>query len=271
MIRPFSYIMALTYLLVCGAYVIVYLKEDGKLRRPARMFAAAATLAGLGYLVVLSRSIGHHPITTVFEAAATLAFMVSAVFIYMDIRIGARSVGIFIYFFVFLLQAVSSVFIKTTFSIYPMMGGAVLPAHIYTALMGYSAFTIGFLYSVMYVLLHREIRSGGFGRLFRRFPSLEEIDELNFRAVLAGLGFLFVSIVLGFVWYNIQFDALPFFDAKVMFTLFAWMLYAIVAVFRTIYGWHGRRIAVLSICGFLIVMVSFTLVNLLARSFHAHF
>ncbi|MFC1474416.1 inner membrane protein YpjD [bacterium] len=271
MLKLISYLIASAYLVVCGAYIMVYVREDSRLRQPARIFAVAATLAHLVYLVFLARSLHHHPITTVFEAAATLAFMVSALFIILDIRLGARSVGIFIFLFVFALQLVSSVFLEITPSEYSMMSGIILPAHIYLALLGYSAFTIGFLYSIMYILLHREIRSGGFGRVFRRFPSLEELDELNYQAVLAGLVLLFVSIVLGFVWYKIKFEALPFFDAKVMFTLFAWMLYMIIALFRTMYGWHGRRIAILSICGFLIVMTSFTLVNLLARSFHAHF
>jgi ABC-type uncharacterized transport system permease subunit len=271
LLRLISYSISAVYLLVCVAYIMAYLREDGRLKSTARPFAATAALLHLAYLLTLSFSIKHHPITTVFEAASTLAFMISILYLYMDIRHGARSAGIFVFFFIFLLQAVSSVFIKLAPSEYRMMSGFVLPAHIYTALMGYSSFATGFLFSLMYMILHRDIRSGGFGRIFRHFPSLEHLDDLNYRAILAGLFLLFISIILGFIWYNTQFDALPLFDAKVMFTLFAWMLYAIVVVFRRIFGWHGGRIAVMSMVGFIIVMASFTIVNLLARSFHAHF
>lgn len=263
--------IALLYLGVSASFIRVFMKEDSRLRKPARVFAAVTVLMHLVYIIFLGVSIQRHPITSIFEASTTMALMLSLTFLFIGLFSESRSVGILVFLFVFVLQIVAALFIDYKPAEYQMMSGWILPAHIYIALAGYAAFATAFLHNIMYVLLERELKASRFGKLFRLFPSLEELDQTSFNAVLFGMVLLFVSIILGFVWYYINFNALPLNDAKVMFTLFAWVVYLIVIVFRYIFGWAGGRIAKLSMCGFILIMVSFSLVNTIARSFHAHF
>lgn len=271
MLKAVSIIIAIAYLASCGAFFRVYVTENSGLRTTARAVSIIAVLLHIGYLAAITLVTGHHPITSMFEALTTLALMIVLVFFYIDFRVGAKTVGTLIFFLAFIAQAVSSVFITFEPGDYEMMRGIILPAHVYLALLGYAAYATAFLYSVMYLLLYGNIKSGRFGRLFRRFPSLEELDEMNYRSILVGLALMLVSIILGFVWSYETFTALPLWDAKVMFTLFTWMVYAVIVVFKFFFGWHGRRNAILSLCGFLLVVISFSLINTLAGSFHVHY
>ncbi len=271
MLKALSFLIAVAYLVSCGAFFRVYITENTGLRKTARFISIAAVVMHFAYLVALTVITGHHPITNMFEALTTLALMIVLVFFYIDFRVGAKTVGILTFFFAFIAQTVSSIFIRFEPGNYEMMRGLILPAHVYLALLGYAAFATAFLYSIMYLMLYGNIKSSSFGRLFRRFPSLEELDEMNYRAIAIGLVLMLISIILGFVWSYRTFAALPLWDAKVMFTLFTWMVYAAIIVCKYFFGWHGRRNAILAVCGFILVMTSFSLINTLAGSFHVHF
>lgn len=270
-IKLIGILISLLYLAVTAVYFRVFMKEDSRLRKPARVLSATTVLIHVVYLVFLAFTIQRHPITTIFEASTTMAAMLALTFLFIGLLSESRSVGMFVFLFVFVLQTVAALFMDYKPAEYQMMSGWILPAHIYIALAGYAAFATAFLHNIMYLLLERELKASHFGKLFRRFPSLEELDQTSFNAVIFGMVLLFISIVLGFSWYYINFNALPLNDAKVMFTLFAWVIYLIVIVFRYIFGWAGGRIAMLSMCGFIFIMASFTIVNTLMRSFHAHF
>ncbi len=249
-------------------YSAAFLREANKLAGIGKLAAPAVALAHVCYLASITVLMKHPPLTTISESVTTLAFMIVLIHVYIELRTGSRSGGMPIFFLAFILQGVSSIYMNFAPGVPRMMSNPLLMMHVALALMGYAAFGIAFLYSVMYLMLRREIKSGNFGLMFRGGQSLEELDEVNFRASLAGVGLLTVSIILGFTWSQISFGQLPFGDPKVMMTVFTALVYCVVLVFKTQFGWHGKRIAVLSICGFLLVIISIVVVNVMPLSFH---
>ncbi|MDY7225221.1 cytochrome C assembly family protein [Hyalangium rubrum] len=133
-----------------------------------------------------------------------------------------------------------------------------LPLHISIALLGMAAFAVAAGVGVMYLLMERQVKGKRFGLLFSRLPSLEFLDTLNRRLVV--WGFIALSITLatgaffvvgsshGFSW---------MLDAKVLATFVAWGLFAALAGARVLIGWRGRRVALLTMMGFGLVLVSF--------------
>jgi ABC-type uncharacterized transport system, permease component len=69
-----------------------------------------------------------------------------------------------------------------------------LIAHISLALAAYALFTAGAVLSLMYLLLHRQLKSRNWNAVVRRMPSLETIDRYAFGAVLAGTPLLILSL-----------------------------------------------------------------------------
>jgi ABC-type transport system involved in cytochrome c biogenesis permease subunit len=120
----------------------------------------------------------------------------------------------------------------------------------------------------MYLLLHRELRNGKFTILFRKLPSIEELDDMNYLASFNGLMLMTLSLMLGFAWSYINLGFFPMSDPKVLATVFTILVYLCILVFKLLFGWHGKRIAVLSVCGFIIILALQVAVNLLPRTFH---
>lgn len=139
------------------------------------------------------------------------------------------------------------------------MGGplfsVILPVHIGVALGGVSLFALGFAVALMYLLLEREVKAKKVGAMFRRLPSLDLLDSLNYRLVVLGFVLLSFTIATGAVFSQMENGNLLDLGAKQSFALIAWGVAASVVALRQTIGWRGRRVAVATMAGF--VLMSF--------------
>ena len=133
-----------------------------------------------------------------------------------------------------------------------------LPLHITIALVGMAAFAVAAGVGVMYLLMERQVKAKQFGLLFSRLPSLEFLDTLNSRLVVAGFIALSITLATGAFFVAGSSHGLSWtMDAKVLATLVAWGLFAGLAALACLVGWRGRRVALLTMAGFALVLVSF--------------
>jgi cytochrome c-type biogenesis protein CcsB len=100
-------------------------------------------------------------------------------------------------------------------------------------------------------------------RLLGRFPELRVLDELGYQLILLGFLFLSVGIITGAVWANSAWGRYWGWDPKETWSLITWFIYATLLHARLMRGWHGKRIAFLSIFGFAAVLFTYFGVNLL--------
>jgi cytochrome c-type biogenesis protein CcsB len=136
-----------------------------------------------------------------------------------------------------------------------------LIAHVMTCFVGYAAFAIAFGLSGMYLLKGRQ--TGASGSLLSHLPDAGVLDELNHQMVMFGFLFLTVGIITGAVWANSAWGRYWGWDPKETWSLITWFVYATVLHARLMRGWHGKRIAFLSIAGFIAVLFTYFGVNYL--------
>jgi len=106
---------------------------------------------------------------------------------------------------------------------------------------------------------HRALRT----ELFARFPEPALMDLLTHQTVMFGFVFLSVGIITGAVWANSAWGRYWGWDPKETWSLITWFVYATLLHARLMRGWQGRRIAYLSILGFVAVLFTYFGVNLL--------
>ncbi len=99
--------------------------------------------------------------------------------------------------------------------------------------------------------------------LFARFPDPALMDLLTHQTVMFGFVFLSVGIITGAVWANSAWGRYWGWDPKETWSLITWFVYATLLHARLMRGWQGRRIAYLSILGFVAVLFTYFGVNLL--------
>jgi HemX protein len=127
--------------------------------------------------------------------------------------------------------------------------------HIVTAVLGVALFAIGFVVSLMYLLQEREVKGKHFGALFSRLPSLDSLDMLNQRLVRAGFVFYTVALIAGTITATAVWKSAWSWDPQQVVSLSVWILYGAMVQLRHT-GWHGRRYALLTLAGFVIVISS---------------
>jgi ABC-type uncharacterized transport system permease subunit len=142
--------------------------------------------------------------------------------------------------------------------------GTLLPLHVAFATLGSVALLLAFVLAVLYLVSERQLKRKHPGRLFARLPSLDLVDRLGWQLTIWGFVLLSVVIVTGAFVTRAERGGMLRLDAKSAFALLAWALLASSIQARLVAGWRGRRIAILVVVGFVLLLFSF--VGLLVRS-----
>jgi cytochrome c-type biogenesis protein CcsB len=208
--------------------------------------------------------IGHAPLSNLYESLVFFSWMI--IFIYLIIERGYKNqiIGAFATPTAFLAMAYASLSPNINDRIQPLLPALKsnwLIAHVVTCFIGYAALAIAFGISLMYLLKQKD-REGKNG-ILASFPGGSVLDELTHQMVMLGFLFLTIGIVTGSVWANSAWGRYWGWDPKETWSLITWLIYASVLHARLMLGWRGRRIAYLSIIGFMAVLFTYFGVNLL--------
>lgn len=220
------------------------------------------------YLIARTIQFAHPPITTVFEILTLLAFSVAVVYLVIETRTKAKGTGYFVLNIAFFFQLGSSLFIQDLLEVPEVLRNNLLGLHVFTALVGYAAITVSAVYGFLYLMLYHEIKASQFGVIYKKLPNLETLERMSFSAFRLAFWFLGLAIVVGFVWLPYANVAFSYGDPKFVGTLLLWSLYGLGILAKRRAEWKGRRVMILSICGFAITLFSLTVINVFFSDFH---
>jgi HemX protein len=136
-----------------------------------------------------------------------------------------------------------------------------VPLHIVSAVGGVALFAIAFGVAIMYLLQEREVKGKHFGALFSRLPSLDALDQLTQRLVRAGFVVYTVALIAGTITASAVWKSAWSWDPQQVVSLAIWALYGALVQLRHS-GWHGRRYALVTLVGFVLVFSSFVSIRL---------
>jgi cytochrome c-type biogenesis protein CcsB len=208
--------------------------------------------------------IGHAPLSNLYESLVFFAWTITLLYLFIERRYGNRVIGAFTMPLAFLAMAYASLSPNISDRIQPLLPALKsnwLIAHVITCFIGYAAFAVAFGLSIMYLIRQRE--SYPKGSLLDRFPKPNVIDDLTHQMIMFGFLFLSVGIISGAVWANSAWGRYWGWDPKETWSLITWFIYATLLHAKLMRGWHGRRIAYLSVIGFAAVLFTYFGVNLL--------
>ena len=82
----------------------------------------------------------------------------------------------------------------------PVLQSHWLEIHIVLAFLGNAAFALAFGIGVMYLVQEHYVKSKNLGGLFGRLPSLQTLDEINYKLITIGFPLLTLAIITGVFW-----------------------------------------------------------------------
>ena len=211
-------------------------------------------LHGIGLVLVLSTQ--RWAPSGFGQVVSLLAYLLVAVFLVVDLRARATLLG------AFLSPAAVAVLVPSLYMDAPgpeLTAGLrqpLLPVHIAVALAGLAVFGVATAVAGVYLAAERMLKGKRFGPFFRRVPSLELLDDLNRRLVAWGFIALSLTLLTG-AWVQAQMRPAERWSPAELAVVVAWIAFGVLLQARIFAGWRGRRVALLTMAGFGVLVVSF--------------
>ncbi len=251
-------IAAALYLGAAAAYVLFFARP-----RHSRAATAGYLLVAAGFVVhavsigIACGEYGGAEFFNLRGGFGMLGWIAAGAFLLLQRLWPLPAVGAFI------LPLVFMAVLPGVFGLGPLHPGEVpevvrlptLKLHISTAIGGVALFAIAFGVALMYLLQEREVKGKRFGALFSRLPSLESLDRLNQRLVRTGFAVWSIALITGALVAKNAWGSFWMWDPQQVAALVVWLLYGAMVQLRHL-GIHGRRYALLTLVGFLLVLGS---------------
>jgi ABC-type transport system involved in cytochrome c biogenesis permease subunit len=134
--------------------------------------------------------------------------------------------------------------------------------HITISILGLALLALAFIAAALYLLQFRELKTKRFGPVFRLFPPLERLDQLNYLALVLGFPAVTLGVLLG---YGVRYAGGVAVDpAQVVWGTLTWLLLGWTVGVRVVRHWAGRRAAFASIASFTAVLLVYLALKLSA-------
>ncbi|MEZ0329700.1 MAG: c-type cytochrome biogenesis protein CcsB [Dissulfuribacterales bacterium] len=277
MIFTSSYLLSLTTFIYLGAAVLYLIAwvfrvdKVGILGTCATVIGFLAQTAGilLRWMESYQMGYGHAPLSNLYESLVFFSWMTILVYLFLEFRLKNRVIGVFSTPFASLAMAYASFSPNVNDEIQPLIPALKsnwLIAHVVTCFLGYSSFAIACGMGLMYLIKSKDYTTG----LLSRLPSQKNLNELMHQTIFFGFLWLSVGIITGAVWANEAWGTYWSWDPKETWSLITWFVYAIALHARFVRGWMGKKIAYLSIIGFVSVIFTYFGVNFLLSGLHSY-
>jgi ABC-type uncharacterized transport system permease subunit len=231
------------------------------LNRLTMLGLAGGIVASVGVIVWHARSRGHWlPLNDNFEALIWLGALLALFVLYIQ---STRPVGALDWFVtpvVILLMLAAAFFGKVEYHDYVNSTWSWL--HRATAYGGAVAFAIAAAAGAMYVVTSRRLRSKQM--VGPNLGSLERLEHLTMTAVTLGFALLTIGTITGGVRMFEGRTDTP--TTKLVLALAVWVVYAIVLHAPINPSFRGRKVAVLSMVGFVLMIGAIVAVQFLPKS-----
>jgi len=239
---------------------------SGRLAFWAALIGVAGNTAGIIMRWVESYrlGIGHAPLSNMYESLVFFSWTIVIIYLVIERQYKNAVIGAFTTPIAFLAMAYASMSPNISDRIQPLIPALKsnwLIAHVITCFFGYAGFAIAFGISLMYLLKQRDAEDKS--NLLSHFPKPHVLDEMTHQMVMFGFLFLSIGIITGAVWANSAWGSYWTWDPKETWSLITWFIYATLLHARMMRGWYGKRIAYLSIVGFMAVIFTYFGVNYL--------
>lgn len=257
------------YCAAVAVYALAFFRRESRFQQWTRPALVIALAIHAVLIYAETMHYGHCLVYTPFELMTMFAFTISLTYLIVELATGERGTGLFFVSLALVFQILSNMFGPGAgVEADSVLLQDAVGLHITAAIFGYTAFAMSAVYGGLYLMLYHRIKLSQFGTLYNRLPSLGLLEKMSAYAVIIGLAFLSVAIVIAVTWLP---DVLPGFsynDPKVLATGGVWLLYAAAIGMKYLARVGQRRFVLMSLVGFAGIFLSMTLVNILLSDFH---
>ena len=265
-----GWVALVAYALSAILYTTSLYRTHPAIGRAATAFAIVGALSNFGALYARSVALHSVPYRDLLGSMKLFGFFLAILNIALEFRHRDRSLGPFLMpaalAFMFLGVSMTS----PVHADAPELKGPVFALHVTLNMLAYAAFAVACALSLLYLWVGRSLKKRAFSGPASRLPSLSFLERANRTSLSLGVLALSVGLFLGLYWASRMWKgehpqwAL---DPKIWFAL-ATLAFYIFVVVRARRGAAPVSTARLSVAGFLLVLLSYTAVNVFVSKLH---
>lgn len=249
-------LLTILYTLLMIAYARLFAVRPSGVALVVRPLLIGTVSLHLVSLLISSIAAGACPLGSKGEFMSLVALSVSVSYLFVELRIGERSTGIFAMTPAFALQVIATVSILGAGSRPESQLGALESAHSLAAILGFSAVALSNVYAILYLFLYAAIKRGSFGLFYRKMPPLETLADLNFSATSGAFYTLSAMIALG-LWdaFDVETESsVRLLGPEVILSFVLWLLFGAAIFAKRFLSLGGKRFAYTTLLGLFLLV-----------------
>lgn len=261
------------YVLATALYVANLVRPSpwtGRLATGAAALGAVLNFAALYARAVALESV---PYRDLLGSMKLFGFFLAALNVVLELRHRDRSLGPFLMPAALVFMLVALLETPAPRAPSPQFKGSIFALHVTLNMLSYAAFAVACALSLLYLAAGRALKHRGraLAGPASRLPTLGYLERATRTSLAVGVLTLLCGLACGFVWasrvwgpQNVRWGL----DPKVWVTVVTLLLYAAVLV-RARRGAAPGTTARLCVAGFVLILLSYTAVNLLVTRLHS--
>lgn len=257
------------YALSILGYFIDFLDNNRRVNQLAFWLLSLVWILQSVLFVLKMKMMGEFPIITPSEGFFFYAWILVTLSLVMHRLLRVDFFVFFTNLIGFIMMAISLFKVagstKTTLSLH--LVSEVLVIHIVMAFLAYGAFTISFIFSMMYLIEYQMLKKKQWSKRLVRFGSLEKIDQLAFLCNIIGVLFLSLSLILGMARAYAVIPHFSWHDPKVLLSFIVIGSYSFYLYERVGKNVYGKPLIYWNSIAFLLLLTNI-FVSRMLTSFH---
>ncbi|MFA5181432.1 MAG: cytochrome c biogenesis protein CcsA [Syntrophales bacterium] len=199
---------------------------------------------------------GYNPFLRIHDILSFFAWVMAGVYLAFQLRTKTRVLGAFVSPVVFVLMIISSIGIGGPITVPEVLKGGLVTIHAMLSLIGEALFAVASVAGLVYLIQDGLIKRRKFSKFIKLFPSLQDLDRINHICLLWGVPLLTLGVLAGSIWARTVWGSIWQWDPKQIWTLTAWLIYAVLLHQRLAIGWKGHKTALLSVAAFVLLLAT---------------
>ncbi|HQJ09787.1 MAG TPA: cytochrome c biogenesis protein CcsA [Deltaproteobacteria bacterium] len=256
------------YILAGAAFITYLFWRKPSVILAARALFAASIASHLLFIISLAWQGDHLPLLSPVQAANMMIFLSSLVFVVFAFRKATAVLG------AFFLPAASFCLGLIAPSLQADQGAPLAaariwyPLHTLTVIGGEALFAVAFVASVVYLLHDSVIRKGRIHSTASHLPPLKILDRILSACLSFGFVAITAGMIFGTLWASSLSVSFAHLTTKASAGAVTWLVFAFSLHQRFAIGWAGRRTAIITIIGFILMILLFVTLNVLFPDAH---
>ncbi|KWW15920.1 MULTISPECIES: cytochrome c biogenesis protein [Bacillaceae] len=262
-------VTVLLYAISMLLYFMDFLNNDQKANKVAFWLLSIVWVLQTIFLFLYVWKTGRFPVLTIFEGLYFYAWVLVSLSLIINRLLRVDFTVFFTNVLGFMVMAIHTfapVQIESQVLAQRLVSELLL-IHITFAILSYGAFTLSFVFSLLYLIQYDLLKRKKWGKRLLRLGDLTKLEHMSYVLAAIGVPLLVVSLILGIQWAYIKVPGVSWLDMKIIGSFILLIGYSVFLYLKIRKQMYGRTLAFLNIGSFMIVLINFFLFGSLS-TFH---